>query len=160
MKSKVFDVHITGTHGVLIPDTIAQPFRESNQQRVAIKAFFEGNQISFHGKLHYYKNQFQISFGKRYQKQLGVTLQDQFQLQLLKDSSKYGVDMPESLSAVLESDPSAMDFFEALSPGKKRSLIYYVSRFKNVQTQVDKSLIIAENLKRGITDLKEVVKAF
>ena len=158
LQSPPFEVFITGTHSLLIPDAIGLSFRNAKQQRVAIKASFNASEISFHGKLHYVKEQFIISFGKRYQKELGVTLQDFFTLQLFEDTTKYGVEMPEEFAAVLESDPEAFERFEALSNGKKRSLIYFIIRIKNVQTRVDKALNISENLKRGITDLKEVIK--
>ena len=99
-----------------------------------------------------------ISFGKRYQRPLGVSLSDYFQLQITEDSSKYGVDVPEEFTAVFDSDPEASKVFEALTDGKKRSLIYHVLRFKNSQTRIDKSIIIAENLKLGITDPKDLLK--
>lgn len=153
-----FEVTIEGTHGLAIPDEIAQPFIDKGHSRIAIKAFFEDREISFHGKLHRYKERFMISFGKRYQKELGVDVHDFFELILLEDTSKYGVEMPEEFQAVLDSDPEAMQWFEDLSDGKKRSLIYYIIRFKNQQTRIDKALIITENLKLGITDPRELLK--
>ena len=66
--------------------------------------------------------------------------------------------MPEEFSAVLESDPEAADIFESFTDGKKRSLIYYVLRFKSSQLRIDKALIISENIKIGVTDPKEIVK--
>ena len=158
VRSNRFEVSITGTHGVIIPLEEAQPFLDNGHSRVALKAFFEGKEISFHGKLHQYNGNILISFGKRYQKELGVTTSDFFQLQLLEDTTKYGVAMPEELSAVLETDYEAFELFKKLTNGKKRSLIYYILRFKNTQTRVDRALIICENLKMSITDLKELVK--
>ena len=156
--SKKFEVSIDGTHGLIIPDEVASPFREGGHSRVAISASFEDRTISFHGKLHYYQNRFLISFGKRYQKDLGVDKSDFFMLQLSENQSKYGVEMPEEFQAVLDSDIEAYEGFESLTDGKKRSLIYYVTRFKSSQTRIDKALIISENIKLGITDGKELVK--
>lgn len=148
----------TGSHSIVIPDGIAHAFAKAGHKRVAIKAYFEDNTIEFHGALHHYKGQYLISFGKRYQKALGIFPSDYFELQLFEDQSKYGVEVPESLQAVMDSDPEGFDLFEQLTPGKQRSLIYYVARFKREQTQVDKALIIFENLKRGIRDQRELVK--
>jgi len=158
MSSARFEVSIVGTHGVAVPDVEAQPFLDAGHSRVAIKAYFEGKEISFHGKLHKYNGRFMISFGKRYQKELGVGRDDLFELQLFEDQSKYGVEMPEEFQAVLDTDMEAFDFFEQLTAGKKRSLIYYISRFKDPQMRIDKALIISENMKMGITDQKELVK--
>ena len=158
LSSKWFEVTIEGTHGLVIPDKHAQPFRAAGHSRVAVTARFGEKEFSFHGKLHFYQERYLISFGKRYQKELGVTTSDFFQLQLTENTTKYGVEMPASFEAVLASDPLAFEYFEQLTDGKKRSLIYSISRYKSEQTQIDKALIISENLKLGITDTREMLK--
>ena len=158
LSSERFEVTIEGTHGIVLPDSIVAPFVKKGLKRVKFMAFFEGKEIRFHGAVHSYLGKNMVSFGKRYQKELGVYPSDYFELQMFEDTSKYGVEMPEEFSAVLESDPEAFENFEKLTDGKKRSLIYYIIRFKNSQTRIDKALIIAENLKHGITDQKEIVK--
>lgn len=158
LQSSKFEVIIEGTHSLIVPDAIAVPFQESGHSRVAVLAFHQEKSISFHGKLHNYKECFVISFGKRYQKELGVSKGDFFMLQLLEDTTKYGVEMPEELSAVLESDPYAQEKFELLTDGKKRSLIYHIIRIKNSQTRIDKALLISENLKSNCTDVKSLIK--
>lgn len=158
LVSVKFQVTIDGTHGIIIPVEIAQTFKDAGHSRVALNASFEGKEISFHGKLHYYQGRFLISFGKRYQKELGVDRNDAFTIQLLENQSKYGVEMPEEFQAVFDSDPMAFEGFEKLTDGKKRSLIYYISRIKNSQTRIEKALIISENIKLGVTDGKEMIK--
>ena len=157
--SNRFPVSIEGTHGVAIPEQEALPFADKGHKRVEIRGYFENKEIKFHGALHKYQGRFLISFGKQYQKQLGVFPTDFFELQLFEDQSKYGVDMPEEFQAVLDSDYEGSLLFEKLTDGKKRSLIYYILRFKNAQTKVDKALIILDNLKMGITDQRELIKA-
>jgi hypothetical protein len=157
MTSNKFYVTITGTHGVIIPESEIKPFVEAGNKRIRMSAWYEDKKIDFHGAIHRYQGNYTISFGKRYQKVLGVSTKDYFELQLFEDDSKYGVEMPEEFSAVLESDPEAFEQFERLTDGKKRSLIYYVLRFKNSQTRIDKALVIADNLKLGITDQKELL---
>ncbi len=158
LTSKKFEVSIVGTHGLIVPAEIAEPFVKAGHDRVEIRAFFDSNNIRFHGKLHHVQGQYRVSFGRRYQKELGVDRSDFFLLQLLENTTEFGVEIPEEFSAVFESDPEAMEGFRRLTDGKKRSLIYYVSRFKNSQTKIDKALIIAENIKMGITDQRELVK--
>ena len=158
LVSAKFQVSIDGTHGVVIPTQFAQPFRDAGHSRVALTASFNGREVLFHGKLHFYQEQYLISFGKRYQKELGVNRNDEFTLQISENQSKYGVEMPEEFQAVLDSDLLAFDGFELLTDGKKRSLIYYISRFKSSQTRIDKALIISENIKLGVTDGKEMIK--
>ncbi len=66
--------------------------------------------------------------------------------------------MPEELEAVLQSDQEVADIFHSFRPGRIRSIIYTIVRFKNSQTRIDKSLVLAENLRRGIRDLKDLFK--
>ena len=157
-ESPRFEVNITGTHSVRIPDEYAVPFEKAGHKRIKIKAYFHDNEITLYGAIHRYQGYFVISFGKRYQKELGVSLNDHFELQLSEDDTEYGVAVPEEFSAVLESDPEAMEIFNSFTDGKKRSLVFYVLKFRNSQTRIDKSLIIAENIKLGITDPRELIK--
>lgn len=101
-----------------------------------------------------------MMFSKRHQKELGIFPNDYFQLQFFEDDSKYGVNMPEELKDVLSSDHEAFQIFESFTDGKKRSIIYMISRYKVAQTRIDKSLLVCENLKRGIRHNHELLKSF
>lgn len=158
LESPKFPVHITGTHAVIVPEEHAIPFVNAGHKRVQIKAFFKEKIIDFHGAIRLYQGNYLVSFGKRYQKELGVFPTDFFEFQLFENTTTYGVEIPAALQAVMDSDPEGVSYFKKLTDGRKRGLIYYVKRFKNEQTQVDKSLLIFENLKRGITDPRELIK--
>jgi len=161
MKSPVFDIAITkSNYTLLLPDNIVAPFLKNNQKRVKAIASFEDKAIRFYGAIQKRGDHHYMMFGKRYQKELGVFPYDYFKLQFFKDTSKYGVDMPEELEAVLLSDYEASKIFEFLTDGKKRGLIYAITRYKNVQTKIDKSLLLCENLKRGIRDKGLLLKSF
>ncbi|MEN8788915.1 MAG: YdeI/OmpD-associated family protein [Flavobacteriaceae bacterium] len=159
MESEVFEVSLKGSHSVVVPEPYALPFLKTRQQRVSVRAEFEGRTIDFHAALQKYKGQIMITFGKRYQKELGVFPNDYFKLQLSEDKSKYGVEMPEELEAVLQSDKEAADIFHSFTAGRIRGMIYTITRYKNSQTRIDKSLILAENLRRGIRDPRQLFKA-
>jgi len=85
-------------------------------------------------------------------------MNDYFTLQVFEDISKYGVDMSEELEAVLMSDHEAYSIFENLTPGRQRSIIYTINRYKSSQTRVDKAILITNNIKRGIRDPKSWLK--
>ena len=159
MESSVFESTITFGHSVVVPEAVARSFAEAGHDRVQVIASFAGRSILFHAALQKDKlGQFRITFGNRLQKELGVFPNDYFELRLKEDTSKYGVDMPEEMEAVLMSDPEALEHFESFTPGKKRSLIYAIKRYKNSQTKIDKCLALTENLKRGISDPKLLLK--
>lgn len=155
MKSAIFETTIIGSHSITIPCEIAEKFYLKKQSRVKVKATFKNKTLEFHAALKKYKKgYFSMMFGKSNQKKLGVFPNDYFELQLFEDVSKYGVEIPEELDAVLLSDLEANTIFEALTPGRKRGLIYTIKRYKSKQTKVDKALLLMENLKRGIQDPK------
>ena len=159
VKSQVFEVSLRGSHSLIIPESHAFPFVEKGHGRVRVQARFEGKAIDFHAALQKYQGQFVITFGRRYQKELGIYPNDYFELQLFEDNSRYGVEMPEELEVVLQSDPEAKQVFESFTAGKIRSLIYVIARYKNSQTRIDKSIILTENLKRGIRDPRELFRS-
>ncbi|NER15683.1 hypothetical protein GWK10_00575 [Spongiivirga citrea] len=136
------------------------PFYEGGHKRIQLVAQHNQNELKIHAALNKRQSQFFVMFGKKNQKELGIEKQDSFKIQLIEDSSKYGVEMPEELEAVLLSDYDAFQIFESLTMGKKRSIIYMILRFKTSQIKIDKALLLTENLKRGIRDLRELLKPF
>ena len=89
-----------------------------------------------------------ITLNKKILKKLGVDLGDEVHVKLEKDESKYGMEIPEELSEWLEQDIEAKTIFEALSQGKKRYIIYYVSGVKNPLKRMERTSLMMENLKR------------
>ncbi|RNC86937.1 MAG: hypothetical protein ED556_05805 [Winogradskyella sp.] len=153
LKSKPFEVSLADKQSVILPDEIALEFHEKNHKRIKVQATFQEKQIEFQAALKKEKTGlFRIYFSRGKQKELGVFINDYFELQLFEDTSKYGVELSEELEAVLLSDYEAYTIFENLTAGKKRSIIYAVSRYKSSQTRIDKALLLTENLKRGISD--------
>ncbi|KAA3637621.1 MAG: hypothetical protein DWQ02_06460 [Bacteroidetes bacterium] len=100
---------------------------------------------------------FYIGAGKDARKKLKIQSEGELVLTIQEDNSKYQLEVPEELSEVLETDPEASERFEALTDGKKRSLIHYVGKAKQSMTRINRALKIAENLKFGFTDLKELM---
>ncbi|MBO6881306.1 YdeI/OmpD-associated family protein [Winogradskyella sp.] len=155
LKSLPFEVTLADKYSVILPEEPIIDFIENNHKRVKVIASFENQQIEFYAALKKEKTGlFHIYFSKAKQKELGIFPNDYFKLQVLEDTSKYGVEMSEELEAVLLSDYDAFQIFEHLTPGKQRTIIYAISRYKASQTRIDKSILLTENLKRGIKDPK------
>ncbi|MDY8137365.1 YdeI/OmpD-associated family protein [Aquimarina sp. 2201CG5-10] len=158
MVNSTFDTSLQSSHSIIVPDNIAESFLQKGYKRVIVQITFENKVVNFHAALQKFHGNYHITFNKENQKKLGVFDNDYFNVQLSEDTSKYGVEMPEEFEAVLLSDYEAFEIFEALTAGKKRSLIYYILKIKNSQTRIDKALIITENLKRGIRDNRQLIK--
>ncbi|WP_452223349.1 YdeI/OmpD-associated family protein [Lacinutrix chionoecetis] len=160
MKTKPFSITLLDKYGIDIPEAMGNPFTSENKNRVKVEATNNDNKLSYHAALKKNKNGgYRMYLSMEKQKELDVTVGDTFTLQLFEDQSKYGVEMPEALNEVLLSDVEAYKIFETLTPGKQRSIIYSIKRYKSLQTQVDKSIIITDNLKRGVKDLKLLLKS-
>lgn len=160
MESPVFEISLQGSHTLVLPDHIVNPFLEQGKKRVVVKASFENKELTFHAAISKYHGNYIMMFSKAKQKELGVFPNDYFKLQFFEDTSKYGVEVPEEFEAVLLSDFDAFQIFEKLTKGKQRSIIYAIGRHKNVQTRIDKTILVCENLKRGIRDNKDLFKTF
>ncbi|MGJ8593406.1 MAG: YdeI/OmpD-associated family protein [Aquaticitalea sp.] len=154
MVSEKFEVGLLDSYHLYIPKGVFQPFADAGHSRVKVKAFYMDTTIELYAAVNKVKSSgdFVIMFSKRYQKALGVFQNDYFELQLFENTSKYGVEMPEELEAVLLSDYEAYQLFESFTAGKQRSIIYTILRIKSPQGRVDKGLLLCDNLKRGVTD--------
>jgi len=139
---------------------IIQPFPDQNIKRIKAKASFEGKELHLHAAFQKRNGNYYMMFSMHYQKELDIFPNDYFQLQFFEDDSKYGVEMPEELQAVLMSNHEAFQIFEAFTPGKQRGIIYGVLSYKVSQTRIDKSILICENLKRGIRHNPDLLQTF
>lgn len=162
MQSPIFEatigVEFNSINIVSIPIKIVQPFIEKSHKRVKVVTTFENESIEFYAALQKREGNYFIMFSKNNQKSLGIFPNDYFHMQFFEDTSKYGVEVPEEFDAVLLSDYDAYQIFEGLTSGKKRGIIYMITRYKNSQTRIDKSILLCENLKRGVRDPRELLK--
>ncbi|SHH40817.1 YdeI/OmpD-associated family protein [Winogradskyella jejuensis] len=153
ITSQTFETQLADKQSVIIPQEVALLFYNAGHKRVKAKAIFEEKNIAFYAALKREKTGiFRIYFSKAKQKELEIFPNDYFKIILSEDQSKYGVEPCEEFEAVMLSDYEAYEIFESLTPGKKRSIIYAIGRYKSSQTRIDKTLLFINNLRRGIFD--------
>lgn len=97
-----------------------------------------------------------IMINKTNRLKLGLSLGEKVELSLEKDTSEYGLPVPESFIVLLDQDEEGSKLFHSLTPGKQRSLIYLVSKVKSIDKQINKGLAILEHLRdvHGKIDFK------
>ncbi len=97
-----------------------------------------------------------ILINQKVRKKLGISIGDSVSVSIEKDTSEYGIPMPESFMTLLDQDEIGNKHFHALTPGKQRSLIYIVNKVKNIDKQINKGLAILEHLSdvQGKLDFK------
>lgn len=157
MKSEKIEIRVGETHNLVLPDSLVTPFLEPGKNRAEIVVEFEGKTLHFHAALRKYHGRYQIMFSKNKQKELGVFPNDYIHLSLRKDSTRYGVEIPEELSEVFYQDPEAHEIFKTLSDGACRSVIYGVLRYKTPQRRIELALEICNRLREGIRSGRELV---
>ncbi|MBK6264176.1 YdeI/OmpD-associated family protein [Marivirga sp. S37H4] len=106
-----------------------------------------------------------ILVNKKIVNQLRIQEGSELKVQLEKDHSTYGFEMPEELEVLFDQDEEAYHYFKQLTLGKQRSLIYIVIKVKNPDSRLKKALAIAHHLKeiKGQLDFKllnETIKVY
>ncbi|QYO66501.1 DUF1905 domain-containing protein [Leptolyngbya sp. 7M] len=92
---------------------------------------------------------FYIMVNKQRRAALGLEVGQMVDIVLEKDESKYGMPMPEELQEVLNQDSEGETMFEKLTPGKKRSMMYFIGKIKDIDRRIHTSLIFVEHIKRN-----------
>lgn len=93
------------------------------------------------------RGKFYIIVNKKKREALGIVAGDRVNVELVVDESKYGLPMPEEFREVLNQDPEGDKLFHSLTPGKQRSLLYYVGNIKDIDRRIFQALAIIEHIK-------------
>jgi hypothetical protein len=90
-----------------------------------------------------------ISISKARMKELNVELDDEISIELEKDYSEFGMDVPVEFQEILHQDPEANARFSVLTKGIQRATIYIVNKLKTSEKRIEKSIFLLENLKKA-----------
>jgi hypothetical protein len=88
-----------------------------------------------------------ITFSKSRMKTLNLHEGETVVCTIEKDNSEYGHEFPIEFQEVLAQDPEAKDRFDKLSPGKQRTIIYYINQVRSSDKKIERSLFFMTNLK-------------
>lgn len=107
-------------------------------------------------------NFYYILMNKEIMKQINIGFGDEINVELIPNISKYGIDICEELEEVLFQDPEGSKLFHLLTPGKQRSLIFYINKIKSSQLRIERSFVIMEHLRnyQGKLDEKQLREDF
>jgi hypothetical protein len=102
-----------------------------------------------------------VLLNKARARKLALRIGDPVVIELEKDNSKYGMDMPEEFEVLLEQDEEGAKYFDKLTPGKKRNLIHIVGSVKSSDIRLRKAVTILNYLKQceAEIDFKELNQA-
>jgi hypothetical protein len=92
-----------------------------------------------------------ISIASKYLKQLKIKTGSIVNAEIKIDMSDLQFNVPEEFTEVLNTDIEAKEIFNGLTPGNKRGLVALVNMVKSSDKKIERALLIAEKIKRGIT---------
>lgn len=136
-----------------VPDDLAELFIEGENKRVICQL---NGAEPYPAALMKSKAYWFVLVNQQLRHRLGISEGDKVSVTLEKDRSEYGHEMPEELRVLMDQDEEGCEFFDALTKGKQRALIYLVNKVKNPTSQLNKPLAIISNLKeaKGLLDFK------
>lgn len=79
-------------------------------------------------------------------KQIGKTLGDSVFVQLIKDESEFGAEVPDEIMEYWEQVPETKIRFDKLTPGMKRYILNYVSTVKSPIKRSERTHLLLSNL--------------
>ncbi len=127
-----------GYYYLLIDAGVVDQFPKKRATR--LKCVLEKEVVYSCGLNHYGDGNYFVIVATKYIKKLGKKIGDPIHFEIYEDPNPLGVDVPEVLRVLLEQDPAAKKIYEALSDGKKRSLIYLIQPIKDIDKKVGKAL--------------------
>ena len=95
------------------------------------------------------KGAFYISINKTNRDKLALEPGDGVDVVLVRDDSKYGMPMPAEFREVLRQDAEGKKHFDALTPGKQRTLLWYTVKYKDEDRRIQTALAMIEHLKKN-----------
>jgi len=104
------------------------------------------------------KGSWYILLNNKRKKDLGLMEGEEVSIELEKDRSEYGMEMPVELREVLDQDEHADGLFHKLTPGRMRNIIHAVASVKSSDIKIRRALVYAEHLKKnkGKIEFKEL----
>jgi hypothetical protein len=144
---------------IYVPKTEAEPFIDKDNKRVICTI---NGSFSFHAGLMPQGNGDSfINVNGEIIKKLRLEVNGTVEISLEKDTSTYGMPLPDELKTAWELDPEGYDIFHTLTMGKQRSLVHIISKPKSSHIRIKKALTILEYLKtvNGNLDYKELNEA-
>lgn len=145
-----------------IPKDIGDHFIEGEYRRVICRI---NNFSPIYSALMPKGEVYSIYVKKEFMKKHSLEEGDEVNVTLEKDTSEYGIPVPDSFQELLHQDTEGSMYFHELTKGKQRTLIHIVGKVKNVDSQLAKGLAIMHHLKeaQGILDFKrlnELIKQY
>jgi hypothetical protein len=141
--------HATGWYFLRFTAKAIAPLKFENKRSRRVVCTLNGSHSFQCALLPWTEGGFCIVVNKQIRTKLGLNDGDKIKVELVPDESRYGLPMPKEFKEVLRQDPDGNKAFHALTPGKQRTIIYYVGKWKDVDRRIHYALVVIEHLKKN-----------
>ncbi len=145
LKAELVKWDDSGWHSLLIDRTVVARLAFKDRYKRVVCTINGGE--PFQCALLPSGGRFYIIVNKKKREALGIVAGNKVAVELAIDESKYGLPMPEDFREVLDQDPEGDKLFHALTPGKQRSLLYYLGNIKDIDQRIHQALLIVDHIK-------------
>lgn len=155
-KTYLLEKFDSGMHYIMVDQkTIATIIQNTNTRAICTL----NNSVEFHCAIMPKKEGgYFINIGSSICKKLKLQQGDTVTATFVVDTTEYQFEMPDELQEVLNTDNEANQIFQSLTKGNQRGLIYLVTQVKSSDKKIERCLKIAEQIKRGVTSPKIILK--
>jgi len=130
---------------IVVTNDQAKPFLDGNDRRVV---------CTLNGSLEIQcalmpkgDGHFFININKKIREKLKLQEGSPVEVSLRKDESEFGLPVPEEFAELLSQDAEGNRYFQALTPGKQRNLLYIAGQPKTSDVRLKRALVLLEHLK-------------
>lgn len=141
---------------VRVPDSVAKHFPDVESRRIVCT--LNGSTRFQTAILPYRKGLWVIRVNKTLVRKLKVEFGEEIHVVIHPDESAFGLPLPEEFEELLLQDAEGKKWFDALTPGKQRTLLYIVDSVKSTEKRIARGLAILRHLKanKGVIDYKKL----
>ncbi|MDR7130760.1 hypothetical protein J2X69_003117 [Algoriphagus sp. 4150] len=138
-----------------ISDEISTQMMDEKHRRVLVWIKGQG---PFHMALMKSKDYWYVLVNQELRNRFNLNEGSSFTVNIARDLSEYGHEMPEELQVLMDQDEEGTLYFKSLTPGKQRMMVYTVTKVKNPESRMKKALAIIHHLKlaKGKLDYKQL----
>jgi len=145
-KTKIYKLEHLSGHYIDIPASVVKKTGGTGKQRFVcsvnkVMSWKCGLVSHGAGKAYILLNKKQMQMGK-------FNVGQPVNVSLKKDTSEYGMDVPAELKEVFKQDKVGKKRFDALVPGKRRYIIYYINQVKSSELRIERAIRLISNVKR------------
>ena len=136
--------HLLGVHYLIVPKSITDNLNLIQSRRFICTI---NETISWQcGLVSLSQGDYYITISKQRLDESKLKVGDEINVELTKDPSEYGMEVPEELFELLQQDDEGRRRFGILTPGRQRYIIGYVAGVKNPTKRLDRALLLIGNL--------------